>query len=73
MASVVTYRPEYREEFERLNRGWIEQHFVVEEADREVFRDPVAAIVAPGGEIFFVVDDGQVLGTCAVLPHEPGV
>jgi putative acetyltransferase len=73
MASVVTYRPEYREEFERLNRAWIEQHFVIEDADREVFRDPVGAIVEPGGEIFFVVEDGQVQGTCAVLAHEPGV
>jgi len=73
MASVVTYRPEYREEFERLNRAWIEQHFVIEDADREVFRDPVGAIVEPGGEIFFVVEDGQVQGTCAVLPHELGV
>jgi putative acetyltransferase len=73
MASVVTYRPEYREAFEQLNRAWIEQHFVVEEADREVFRDPVMAIVEPGGEIFFVVEDGEVQGTCAVLPHEPGV
>jgi putative acetyltransferase len=73
VASVVGYRPEYREAFERLNRAWIEQHFVVEEADREVFRDPVAAIVEPGGEIFFVVEDGEVRGTCAVLPHEPGI
>jgi ribosomal protein S18 acetylase RimI-like enzyme len=73
MASVVPYRPEYREEFERLNRAWIEQYFEVEEADREVFRDPVAAIVEPGGEIFFVMEDGKVMGTCAVLPHEPGV
>lgn len=73
MASVVPYRREYREDFERLNRAWIEQYFEVEEADCEVFRDPVAAIVEPGGEIFFVVEDGKVLGTCAVLPHEPGV
>ena len=73
MASVVTYRRAYREDFERLNRAWIEQYFEVEEADREVFRDPVAAIVEPGGEIFFVVEDEKVLGTCAILPHEPGV
>ena len=73
MTSVVTYRPEYREAFEQLNRDWIEQHFVIEEADREVFRDPSAAIVEPGGEIFFVLENGQVQGTCAVLPHEPGI
>ncbi len=73
MASVVPYRPEYRADFERLNRAWIEQYFEVEDADREVFADPEAAVIRPGGEIFFVVEDGEVLGTCAIIPHEPGV
>lgn len=73
MAEVVPYREEYRADFERLNRAWIEQYFVLEEADREVFRDPAAAIIRPGGQIFFVVDGTEVLGTCAVVPHEPGV
>ena len=46
---------------------------MLEEADREVFRDPDGKIIRPGGQIFFVVEDGEVLGTCAVIPHEPGV
>jgi ribosomal protein S18 acetylase RimI-like enzyme len=71
--AVVTYREEYRTHFERLNRAWIEQYFVVEDADREVFRDPATAIVERGGEIFFVVEGGEVLGTCAVMRHEPEV
>lgn len=73
MAAVVSYRPEYRADFERLNRAWIEQYFQVEAADREVFDDPWSAIVEPGGEIFFVVDNQEVMGTCAVIKHEPGV
>jgi ribosomal protein S18 acetylase RimI-like enzyme len=73
MANVVTWRPEYREDFERLNREWIETYFVVEPSDLAVFRDPEQAIVRPGGEIFFVVDDAGVRGTCALLPHAPGV
>jgi ribosomal protein S18 acetylase RimI-like enzyme len=73
VAEVVPYREEYRAEFERLNRAWIEQYFVLEEADREVFRDPAGAIIRPGGQIFFVVEGSEVLGTCALVPHEPGV
>ena len=69
----MNYREEYREAFERLNRAWIERWFVVEEADRETFRDPRARILDPGGEIFFVVEAGRVLGTCAVLVHDPAV
>ena len=35
MAEVVTYRDEWRGEFERLNREWIETWFTLEDADRE--------------------------------------
>jgi ribosomal protein S18 acetylase RimI-like enzyme len=73
MARIETYRDEYRSEFERLNRDWIEAFFVLEDADREIFRQPDEAVIEPGGEIFFVVDDDGVQGTCAVVPHEPGV
>jgi ribosomal protein S18 acetylase RimI-like enzyme len=73
MPEVVTYRTEWRGEFERLNREWIETWFTLEDADRETFRDPAAKILQPGGQIFFVVEDREVVGTCAVLAHEPEV
>jgi GNAT superfamily N-acetyltransferase len=67
--TVVPYRKEYRAAFEQLNRDWIEQYFALEEADRELFLDPEATILAPGGQIFFVLDGDEVQGTCAVLRH----
>jgi putative acetyltransferase len=73
MPEVVTYRDEYRTAFEQLNREWIETWFSLEEADRETFRDPGAKIVAPGGQIFFVVDGGDPLATCAVIRHDAQV
>ena len=69
-ARVVTWRPELRAEFERLNRQWIERWFVVEEEDRMIFEDPARRIVEPGGQIFFVVDDAGVRGTCALIRHD---
>jgi ribosomal protein S18 acetylase RimI-like enzyme len=67
--TVVPYRREFRAAFERLNRDWIEAYFVLEPADREIFSDPEGHILASGGEIFFVLEGGQVQGTCAVLRH----
>ena len=67
--TVVSYREEFRAAFEQLNRAWIEAYFVLEEPDREVFRDPRATILEPGGEILFVLEGGQVQGTCAVIRH----
>jgi putative acetyltransferase len=66
---VVPYQEEFRPAFEQLNREWIETYFVLENSDREVFQDPVARIVDPGGEIFFVLERGSVQGTCAVIRH----
>ena len=68
--TVVPYRDELRAAFEQLNRDWIETYFVLEEADRAVFADPVVSVLSPGGQIFFVVEGGAVLGTCAVLRHD---
>jgi len=68
---IVPYREEFRDAFERLNREWIETYFVLEEADREVFSDPGAKILAAGGQIFFVLEGTEVHGTCAVLRHGP--
>jgi GNAT superfamily N-acetyltransferase len=73
VAEVLPYRPEWKDAFEQLNREWIESYFVLEEADREAFRDPMSKILGPGGQIFFVVEDGVPVGTCAVLCHEPTV
>jgi putative acetyltransferase len=73
MARIETYRDQYRADFERLNRDWIETFFVLEDADREIFRDPDRAVIERGGQIFFVVDEDGVQGTCAVVPHEPGI
>ena len=69
-ARLVTWRPDLRADFERLNREWIERWFAVEEEDQRVFDDPWGHIVEPGGQIFFVVDEVGVRGTCAVIRHD---
>lgn len=68
---VVPYSEEFRAEFEQLNREWIEAYFALEPADREILGDPEGTILESGGQVFFVLDRGQVKGTCAVLRHSP--
>jgi len=67
LVEVVAFSSELEKHFESLNREWIEEYFVIEEADRVVFTDPFKEIVEPGGQVFFVVLQGEVLGTCAVI------
>jgi putative acetyltransferase len=69
--TVVPYRSEFRAAFEELNRAWIEAHFELEDADRELFNDPEAKILAAGGQIFFILEGEEVRGTCAVIRYGP--
>ena len=67
LTEVVRYQPEFAEHFASLNRDWIEKYFAIEDADLVVFAEPFKQIVEPGGQIFFLVSNGEVLGTCAVM------
>ena len=66
-------QPELRAAFERLNREWIEAHFVVEPRDEAVFADPAGTIVGRGGALFFVLESDAPVGCCALVPEAPGV
>ena len=68
---VVPYREEFRAAFDALNREWIEKYFTLEPADREILGDPDGKIIDEGGQVFFVVERGEILGTCAILRHTP--
>src|ERR1041385_3070067 len=73
LVEVVRFRPDLAHHFESLNREWIEQYFEIEEADLVIFADPFKEIVEPGGQIFFVIEDGKAVGTCAVIRMKEGV
>lgn len=52
--------------FIRLNELWITETFALEEADRQLASDPYQ-IVREGGHILSLVEDGEVVGVCALL------
>jgi putative acetyltransferase len=70
--AVVPFQGQYAGDFRRLNLDWIERLFRVEAPDLEVLDDPEAAIIAPGGMIFFALDGTTVVGTVAMLRGDGG-
>lgn len=72
MIEVTTYKPEWEDDFIRLNTEWIKQYFRVEEHDIEAFSDVRKNILDSGGEIFFATDDGVPVGCCALVHHGNG-
>lgn len=70
MVHIETYKPEYKNDFIRLNREWIESFFKIEASDIETFSH-VDEIVEQGGQIFLAItDSGEVVGCCALKHHE---
>jgi GNAT superfamily N-acetyltransferase len=66
---TVTFDQKYLPAFVEFNREWIEKHFVLEPMDLAQLEAPQKSILEPGGEIFFVLEDGAPVATCAMVPH----
>ena len=70
---VDTYKESYNDSFKALNLQWIEEFFVIEEEDLKILSNPKSYVIDKGGEIFFALYEGNVIGTSAVVATEPGI
>lgn len=59
--------PRHKRSFAALNIEWLQRYFSVEPVDWQMFDDPIATIVAPGGEIVLAEIDGAVVGCGALI------
>jgi ribosomal protein S18 acetylase RimI-like enzyme len=66
---IDVFRPEHASRFAELNRQWLEEYHLMEPAEEGQLADPQKHFVECGGQIFVALDNGRVVGTCAVLPH----
>ena len=66
--SVKTYEAKFAAAYAALNYQWIEHYFAIEAEDRHALDDPEAYVIDKGGEIFFVLEDDEVVGTVAMVP-----
>lgn len=71
-AEIVSYDPKYNSAFRDLNLAWIKRYFKVEPKDVEQTSAPQACI-DEGGQIFFILVDGDAVGTCAMYKLSEGV
>lgn len=58
--------------FRALNEAWITRYFVMEPEDEHALADPWGTILNPGGRILFAVQQGRVVGCCALRAMGPG-
>ncbi|MEO0548943.1 MAG: GNAT family N-acetyltransferase [Pseudomonadota bacterium] len=60
--------------FYSINEEWVSDMFRMEDTDEQVLSDPRSYIIDRGGDVLFV-EAGPlgIVGTCALMPIEPGV
>ena len=67
--AIDVFRREHAQRFGELNREWLEHYNLMEESEEEQLADPQTHFIDGGGQIFVALHDGDVIGTCAVMPH----
>ncbi|RKS53572.1 acetyltransferase (GNAT) family protein [Gillisia mitskevichiae] len=70
---ILSYTPEYAKDFKNLNIAWLEKYFWVEPHDEDVLGNPEKYIIAPGGIIFFVKENEDIIGTVALMKMEDDI
>lgn len=65
--SIIPYEPRYQPDFKRLNLDWISQFFAVETHDLEQLEQPETYILPDDGQIFFALDDREIVGCVAMV------
>lgn len=66
---ITGWDKKYSDDFVRLNREWIEKYFSLEASDLKILGNPEEEIIRKGGEVFFALQDGEVVGCCALVYH----
>ena len=66
---IESFRPEHAAAYEALNRTWLVEHDLLEPADEPQLIRPFETIIDPGGAILVAINDNEVIGTCAIVPH----
>lgn len=71
MIEILPLTPDLSPHFLRLNQHWIERYFVMEPLDEMLLRDPETHIVRGGGEVWFALHEGEVVGCYALMRATP--
>jgi N-acetylglutamate synthase-like GNAT family acetyltransferase len=70
---IFPFKKKFRADFKRLNEEWLKKYFTVEDEDKRQFLNPEKEIINKGGELFFAILNGEVVGTCAMIKIDDSI
>ena len=71
--TILEYESAYADDFRKLNLEWLDHYHLTESHDLMVLNDPEGTIIRRGGAIFLAECNGEIVGSAALMPEEPGV
>lgn len=63
---IVPFHVKYRQDWHDINKEWVERFFTMEQPDRDSLENPEKYILGRGGEIYFALHKGKVVGVAAL-------
>lgn len=67
---IIAYEDQYQEDFEKINRAWLEKYFEMEPEDILALKDPKGYFINQGGQVFIALnEDGIALGGLGLMHH----
>lgn len=67
---IKTFEPKYKADFISMNKAWINEMFELEAADLAELEN-IEQAVAQGGQVFFAVNEQDIVMACCMLAPLP--
>lgn len=69
---IIPYLQDLKDHFKSLNYEWLNKYFAIEDLDKKTLSEP-QKIIKNKGMIYFARLDEKIVGTVAVIHHQPHV
>lgn len=70
---LISYDPKYKQAFHDITMAWLAKDFTVEPQHTEMLTNPEEVLLKNGGEVFFIVEGEEAIGTVGMKNHGNGV
>ncbi|MCP4719220.1 MAG: GNAT family N-acetyltransferase [Desulfobacteraceae bacterium] len=64
---IVPFEDKHAKAFKKLNLEWLGKYDPLKPMDLEYLNNPQQAIIDRGGKVLMVINNGVVVGTCAII------
>lgn len=70
---LIPYEDAYQPVFRQLNLEWLDHYGLTEPYDLKILDDPRSTVLDPGGFIWLVEAEGEIVGTAGLAKEADGV